>query len=123
MLLTVPIKLLANAEQKSQLLATTYKFNEACDWVSELAFENGIFKQFDLHEALYYELRDKFQLPSCFAVRVIARVADSYAINKQALHKFKKSSSVEYDKNLLSWKKLESISILCIGEKDRIKIP
>src|ERR1019366_8986526 len=123
MLLTVPIKLLATPEQKSQLLATTYKFNEACNWVSELAFENGVFKQFYLHDALYYELKDRFKLPSQFAVRVIARVSDSYAVNRQALHKFKKSSSVEYDERLLSWGRLETISISCVGVKSRIKIP
>ena len=41
MLLTTSIKLVANQDQKRQLLKTMYKFNSACDWVSQYAFANN----------------------------------------------------------------------------------
>jgi IS605 OrfB family transposase len=121
MLLTVPIKLLATPEQKIQLLALMHKFNEACNWLSELAFENGVFKQFDLHDAFYYELCSRFDLKSQLAIRIIGRVADSYKLNKQIQHSFKKTSSVELDEHLLNWKQLSTVSITSLD--GRLNIP
>ncbi len=121
MLLTTSIKLITTSEQKAKLLKSMYKFNVACNWVSQFCFYNKLFSRSKVHKNIYKELREKFDLPSQIAVRIIGRVCDSYKINKNVLHIFKKNSSVEYDKNCLSWIKLESISILSI--EGRLKIP
>lgn len=121
MLLTTSIKLVANQDQKRQLLKTMYKFNSACDWVSQYAFANKCFGKLRLHKAIYYELREKFDLPSQFAIRVIGRVADSYKLNKKVQHKFNKSSSAEYDQRLLSWTALDNVSIASLD--GRLHLP
>jgi len=122
MLLTVSIKLLADADQKRKLLATAYKFNSACSWASQIAFEKKIFGKRKLQKAIYYELREKFSLPAQFAIRVIARVSESYALDKSIQHQFSRNSSVEYDQRLLSWKKLDAISIATVDD-GRLLIP
>lgn len=120
MLLTVSIKLITTSEQKAKLLKSMYKFNVACNWASQYCFDNKLFQNGKLHKKIYKKLREKFDLPSQIAVRVIGRVCDSYKINNNVLHVFKKNSSVEYDKNCLSLKKLEAISIK--STEGRLKI-
>ena len=114
MLLTTSIKLLVDPNQKKSLLKSMYQFNAACNWISEFAFANSMFSKIKLQKAIYYELREKFSLPSQFAIRAISRVAESYKLNKKIQHKFKKTSSVEYDQRILNWKKLDTISILSL---------
>jgi putative transposase len=114
MLLTASIRLLADTDQKKSLLKSMYQFNSACNWISEFAFANSMFSKVKLQKAIYYELREKFSLPSQFAIRAISRVAESYKLNKKIQHTFKKTSSVEYDQRLLNWKKLDTISILSL---------
>jgi len=80
-----------------------------------------MFSKVKLQKAIYYELREKFSLPAQFAIRAISRVADSYKTDKKAQHKFKKTSSVEYDQRILNWKKLDTISILSLD--GRLIIP
>jgi IS605 OrfB family transposase len=114
MLLTTSIKLLSTADQKKKLLRSMHGFNEACNWISQFAFSNAIFSKVKLQKAIYYELREKFNLPAQFAIRAISRVADSYKVDKKVQHSFKKTSSVEYDQRILNWKKLDTISILSL---------
>jgi IS605 OrfB family transposase len=117
MLLTISIKLLTEPEQKKSLLNSMYQFNSACNWISEVAFANKAFSKKTLHKLVYYEAREKFSLPAQFAIRTIGRVLDSYKTNKKTQHQFKKTSSIEYDKNGLSWKNLDSISISTIDKR------
>ena len=121
MLLTTSIKLLADADQKKKLLKSMYQFNSACNWISEYAFANSMFSKVKLQKVIYYQLRDKFDLPAQFAIRAISRVADSYKTDKKIQHKFKKTNSVEYDQRILNWKKLDKISILSLD--GRLIIP
>lgn len=121
MLLTTSIKLLATTDQKTSLLRSMYQFNAACNWISEYAHSNAVFSKVKLQKAIYYELREKFSLPAQFAIRAISRVAESYILNKSSVHKFRKTSSVEYDLRILNWKKLDVISILSLD--GRLSVP
>ena len=98
-----------------------YQFNAACDWISEYAFKEKVFSKVKLQKAIYYQLREKFDLPAQFAIRALSRVADTYKLDKKVEHKFKKTSSVEYDQRILNWKKLDTISILSFD--GRLSIP
>ena len=121
MLLTTSIKLLTDSDQKQKLLRSMYQFNSACNWVSEVAFRDQIFSKVKLQKEIYYELREKFDLPAQYAIRIISRVCESYKIDKKVQHKFDKTSSVEFDQRILNWKKLDRISILSID--GRLIIP
>jgi IS605 OrfB family transposase len=122
MKLTIKAKLLTIPEQHQSLKKTMEVFNNACDYISQRAFEVKTFNQVKLHHLIYYEARKQFpELSSQFIVRAIAKVSDSYLAEKRRLHRFKKYSAVIYDQRLLSFKRLSIASINSIG--GRLKIP
>ena len=122
MKLTIKAKLLTNQEQYQSLKETMEAFNDACNYISQKAFQFKTFNQVKLHHLVYREARDKFpSLSSQFIVRAIAKVSDSYITEKKALHKFKKYSAVVYDQRLLSFKRLSITSINSVN--GRLKIP
>jgi IS605 OrfB family transposase len=119
MLLTVSLKLETSFEDKKKLLKTMFVFNSACDYISAYAFANQIFNKVDLHHAVYYDVRKRFKLSSQFTVRAIAKVCDTYKTDKKVQHKFRKTSSVPYDEKLLSFNKLDSLSLLTVSGRLR----
>lgn len=122
MKITVQIKLLPTLEAQSGLLKTIQTFNEVCNGISEVIFEAGVFKQFDIHKLLYRMIRDCFPIPSQLCVRAISKVADSYKIDQDVQRKFKKYGAITYDSRVLSFNfKEQIVSISTIN--GRIKIP
>jgi putative transposase len=86
MKLTVKVKLLPTSEEKQSLLKTMERFNDACDYISKVAFENKLFGQVALHQLIYREVRERFGLSSQFTIRAIDKVSESYRANKKTLH-------------------------------------
>ena len=121
MIKTVSIKLKTDGSQKDSLLRTMFKFNEICNYISVIAFENQLFNKYKLHKEVYNLVREKFKTPSQLTEKAIKRVSDSYKINKDDIHKFKKYSSIEYDARMLTWKNLEQVSVSTL--KKRITLP
>lgn len=121
MKLTVKVKLLPTPEQKASLVKTIEIFNEACNYISQIAFENKKFGQVGLHKLVYYPVREKFKLSAQLTVRAIGKVSESYRIEKKTLHIFKKHSALVYDQRILSFKGLDTVSILSLD--GRYKIP
>ena len=76
MLLTIRAKVLANGQQKDELLNTMELFNAACDYLSISIFDVKMFLKFGVHKAYYYLLREMFDLSAQMAVEVISKVTD-----------------------------------------------
>jgi len=122
MKLTIKAKLLTDTEQHQSLKKTMEVFNNACNYISEIAYREKAFNAFKLHYLLYKDTRVKFpELSSQFIIRAFDKVAQSYKINKKTLHKFKKYSAVVYDQRLLSFKRLSIASINSVD--GRLKVP
>jgi len=102
MLLTIKSKLVTTQEQHDQLLRTMESFNEACNYISDFAYHKQIFSKYQLQKHLYYEIREKFSLSSQLAVRTLAKVAESYKVDKKVLHQFQPRGAVVYDQRILS---------------------
>jgi len=77
MLLTLKAKLSPDREQKEKLVATMERFNEACNKISRLAFEQKCYNKIVLQQQCYYEIRDEFKLPAQLAIRAIAKAVES----------------------------------------------
>ena len=128
MQLSIKIKLVPNKEQKDILLKTIGAYNEACNFVSKIAFENKTASVVKIHRICYYDIRKKFNLSSQMAVRVVGKVADAYKIARskklrlEKHHKFAKHGAVIYDQRILSWKGLEKVSILTLQGRQVIPI-
>ncbi len=121
MKLIVKVKLLPTPEQKASLIKTIEIFNNACNYISEIAQQNKKFGQVSLHHLCYRAVRDKFNLSAQMTVRAIGKVKESYKIEKKRLHIFKKDSAMVYDGRILTFRGLDTVSILSID--GRFKIP
>jgi len=100
MQLSIKIKLVPSQEQKDILLNTIEAYNEACNFVSQIAFENKTASVVKIHRICYYEIRKRFNLSSQMAVRVVGKVADAYKVarnkklNLKQPHKFDRYGAV-----------------------------
>lgn len=121
MKLTVKVKLLPTSEQKVSLIKTMEIFNDACNYISQIAWENQTFGQVGLHHLCYRYVRETYGLSAQLTVRAIGKVAESYRANKKILHIFKKHSALVYDQRILSFRGLDIVSILSLD--GRFKIP
>ena len=112
MKLTLKLKLIHEVDQKEELLKLMRLYNQACNYVSQIAFQEQEFRSYPLHHLTYKQIREEFSLPSQFAISVISTVADAYKTEttksikeKREISqcKWKKHSSIALDTRLLSY--------------------
>ena len=118
---TLLVKLATDLEQYQSLLETMERFNEACNYISQLALENHTASQVKLHHLAYRYLREHYGLSAQMAVRVVGKVVEQYRRDKTRLHVFKPHSAMVYDSRILAFKGLDKISILTLS--GRLIIP
>ena len=70
-------------EQADLLLDTMKEANTVCNAISDVAWEKRIFNNFKLHHEVYHSYKATFNLSSQILVRCIAKVADSYKLDKK----------------------------------------
>lgn len=122
MKLTVKVKLLPSPEQKAFLIKTIETFNNACNYISDIAYKNKVFGQVGIHRFCYRDVRDMFGLSSQFTVRAIGKVSESYRAEKSTLHTFKKHSAIVYDQRLLSFRNLSIASMLTVNGRIKVSV-
>lgn len=121
MKLTIQLQLLPTAVQKSDLISTMERFNEAATFAAKVGFEAGIFGQVTLHRLAYYEIRERFGLSSQMAVRAIAKAVECFQRDKTKCPVFKAHSAICYDQRVLSFKGLTEVSLWALT--GRLRIP
>ncbi len=116
------LQLKPTAEQKAALLATMERANNACDYISQVAWEQQTFGQFKLHHLVYEEAKSRFELSAQVVVRCIAKVVDAYKLDKKKQRSFKPHGAISYDDRILTYALTQSeVNIWVLG--GRIKIP
>ncbi len=122
MKITAKIHLRPTAEQAAALRGTLLEANAACNALSVFAFEHKVFKQYDLHKAQYYAIKESFNLSAQLIIRCLSKVADSYKLNKETQRAFRATGGIAYDLRILSINLAKSLaSIWTVG--GRLKIP
>lgn len=121
MKLTLKIKLLPTDEQANLLLDTMKEANTVCNAISDVAWEKKIFNNFKLHHEVYHSYKATFKLSSQILVRCIAKVADSYKLDKKTKREFRPLGSIGYDSRIMTYKPNDIVSLWAIG--GRLKIP
>ena len=121
MLKTLQVKLLPDDKQRQILIDTFVKFNEACNFVSRIAWEKKLFNKVFLQRIVYRDIREKFGLAAQLAVRVIAKVVETYKADRASFHEFRDFGSIVYDPRILSFKGMDQVSISTT--RGRIRIP
>ena len=121
MKLSAQVKLLPNPDQAIALLQTLEIANDACNVISQKAWNSHTFRQFPLHHLTYQTIRDMFPLNAQVVVRCIAKVADAYKVDRNVMPVFRPHGAIAYDDRILSWKLDESeVSIWTIAGRMRI---
>jgi len=121
MKLTLKIKLLPTDEQANLLLGTMKEANTVCNAMSDVAWEKKVFNNFKLHHETYYSCKAAFNLSSQMLIRCVAKVADSYKLDKKIKRQFRPLGSIGYDSRIMTYKPNYIVSLWAIG--GRIKIP
>jgi putative transposase len=83
MKLTLQIQLLPDNKQADQLKSTVERFNQACSWLAERAFEIKTANKISLQQRFYYELRQQFGLSAQMASICIRHVGGTYSREKR----------------------------------------
>jgi len=124
MLKTIKVKLYTDSEQHDKLLRTMVRFNQACNEISRIAFENKEFGQVGLHKLCYYDIRDQFELSAQMTVRAVGKVAESYK-DKSRRHKqhvFRETGAVVYDQRLMGFKGLDKVSLWTLDGRTLVQL-
>jgi putative transposase len=119
--LIAQVKLQLTKKQANDLLQTMETANAAANYLSEYAWRTGTFRQFDLHRACYYDIRERFSLSAQVTVRLTAKVADAYKLDRQRQRVFRPRGSIAYDSRILRWKlPAKAVSIWTTGGRHTI---
>ena len=81
MKLVTQVKLMPEAEQAAALVATLRTVNEAANWVSAVAFEHGVPREYELRKHTYADLKSR-GLGAQAAQHAIKKVRDAYTTLK-----------------------------------------
>ena len=103
MKLTAQIKLLPSDEQAQSLLRTLERANEACQYISDYAHKSGEHSKYKLQEAVYHDVRERFDLAAQMTIRALGKVADAYKTNPKAHNQFDIRGGFPYDSRILSF--------------------
>jgi putative transposase len=121
MKLIARVRLNPTEKQASLLLQTLEKANAACNRISAHAWANRMFRQYDLHHALYHRLRTETGLAAQLVVRCTAKVADAYKLDRNARRTFKPHGAIAYDDRILSWEMNNRfVSVWTVKGRERI---
>ena len=121
MKLVANIKLVPTKEQERALRETLERCNAACNHLSAVAWEQKEFNQYTMQKLCYREVRETFGLGAQATVRCIAKVADSYKLDKDVQRVFRKHSAQPYDDRIISFKAGDIVSILTLGGRIKVK--
>ncbi len=121
MKLTLQLRLLPTPDQKTDLLATMERFNEAATFAAKVGFEAGVYGQVTIHKLAYHQIREQFGLSSQLAVRAIAKAVECFQRDKTKCPVFKPRSAICYDQRVLSFKGLTTVSMWSLS--GRLLIP
>ena len=117
--LTIGLKLKPTSAQAKALRETLELANEAANEISRLAWESKTFGQYQIHKLVYKTIREKYNLSAQMVVRLIAKVADAYKLDKKKQRVFRKDGSIAYDDRILKYKQ-ESVSIWTVEGRQEI---
>ncbi len=74
-----------------------------------------------MHKALYYRVKGEFELSAQIVVRVFAKVADAYKLDKKCKRNFRQHGSIAYDSRILNWYQAKGeVTITTVDGRERI---
>lgn len=98
-------------EEPQALLAMMTRFNEACNWLSAVAFKEQIFQWLPLQRRAYHEIRATFGVTGAETVVIVRKVAAAYKnkTRRQTLATFRPRGAIPVYKH--SYKRAGAVLI------------
>ena len=122
LVLVAKLKLPTTPTQHQTLLVTLQRANEACDYISQSAWDQRIFSRNELQKEVYTDVREFFGLSAQATVRCVKKVVDAYKLDRKTRRTFRCDGAIAYDSRLLSFsKKDQTVSIWTL--EGRLRIP
>lgn len=101
--MTAKVKLQPTPEQHNSLLQTLERANDACNYISDVAWDTRTFGKFAIQKIVYQDVRTRFGLTAQMVIRCISKVTDAYKLDKKTRRDFRPHGSIAYDARILSW--------------------
>lgn len=120
MKLTLQLQLLPTSEQKTDLLATMIRFNDAANFAAQQGFAAKVFGQVSIHRLCYRAIRDRFGLSAQMTVRAIAKAVECFQRYKKICPVFKLHGAITYDERVMSFKSLTEVSLWGLAGRHRM---
>ena len=117
----IQIQLRPTPDQAAALEKTMGRFQQACNWVAQQAFERKLANRYALHKLYYYDVRQQFDLPAQMACLTFAQVAAAYQRDKRKKVSFRPWASMPYDARLLHYRGLDRVSLSTLA--GRLVVP
>jgi putative transposase len=104
MRLSVMVKLLPSGPQREALKSTLRRVNEACDYASGVAWDMGTYaNKYRLQQLAYHDIKERFGLTAQMVIRLLAKVADAYKLDRRTKRTFRPYGAIAYDDRILRW--------------------
>jgi predicted transposase len=120
--LTLPVRLAPTPDQDAAPLVTVERFNEACDWIGEVAYREQIANKVRLQKAVYYDIRERFGLSAQMAIRAIGKVVEAFKRDKSVRPRFRPRGAVPYDERIMSFRGPTAVSLLTLEGRQVIGV-
>lgn len=121
MRLTLQIRLLPDATQRTVLLETMERSNAAATFAARVGFDAGVSSQPSIHKRCYAEIRQRFGLSAQMAVRAIGKAVECFKRDRKKCPVFKPRGAVTYDERILGFNGLDKVSLWTL--KGRMVLP
>ena len=105
------------------LLETMKQYSKAVSYIADKGFASGVHNRYKLHHLCYYDVRDKFNLPSQFVInanRVASQTLKSVSTNKGSKPVFKEYMPLAFDRRTFTFS-FDKIRLTTIN--GRIDVP
>jgi putative transposase len=89
------IRLETSEEDRTRLLDTMRRYNDACNFFSDRAFSLKLTNKYKLHKEVYRQIRDRFNLSSQFVIRIIGKVVEAYKRDKTIKPTFRELGAIQ----------------------------
>jgi IS605 OrfB family transposase len=118
---TMLLKLAPTEEQHQALIETMHAFNEAANYVADVAYAEKSANKFALQKLVYGELRTTYKLPAQLAIRCISKAAEAYKRDKSIKPSFRPEGAIVYDPRVMAFKGLSTVSLTALS--GRVLVP
>lgn len=122
MKLVIMVKLAPSDGQHRALLATLERFNEAANWIADVAAENHTASKYKLQKLIYHDVRERFGLSAQMTVRCISKVAEAYKRDKSKKPSFRPHGAMVYDERIMGFKGIDRVSLLTLERREIVPL-